>query len=58
MIDAFVSEALFRKRLNVCKSCEFIENKEVSLKMKCKQCGCLMYVKTKFAYATCPIDKW
>lgn len=50
----YVEEAEAEKRYNICKACpEFID-----LTKQCKQCGCVMLLKTKLARATCPISKW
>lgn len=43
-----------QRRLNVCKSCEFI----VLDDMRCTKCGCFMMVKTGVAASKCPINKW
>lgn len=41
-------------RYNICKACpEF-----VSLTTQCRQCGCVMAMKTKLPGATCPLGKW
>ena len=50
----YVEEAESTKRYDICKSCpELIE-----LTKQCKQCGCVMPLKTKIAKATCPLSKW
>ena len=47
-------ENLAIERLNICFDCpEFIK-----LTSQCKQCGCLMKLKTKLKHAKCPINKW
>lgn len=49
-----VSEDISSKRFDICKSCpEFID-----LTNQCKQCGCLMNLKTKLEKAECPLGKW
>lgn len=41
-------------RYSVCKQCpEFIP-----LTTQCKQCGCVMKVKSGMKLATCPLGKW
>lgn len=41
-------------RLNICRGCpEFI-----SLTTQCKQCGCIMKMKTALENAVCPLSKW
>lgn len=50
----YVDEIEANKRYDICKMCpEFI-----SLTKQCKQCGCLMHLKTKLQNAKCPIKKW
>ena len=41
------------KRWDICKSCEFLTEKNM-----CQKCGCFMKVKTRIATVACPIDKW
>lgn len=43
-----------QERLSICSSCEFYN----SLISQCKQCGCLLEIKTLWASEKCPIDKW
>ncbi len=58
--QAFSSNALFvspevkQQRLDVCKSCEYYDAKQV----RCKHCGCFLDHKASFALDSCPIDKW
>lgn len=41
-------------RYSLCQDCpEFIK-----LTSQCKQCGCIMKLKTKLKAAACPIGKW
>ena len=40
------------KRWDICKSCEFLTEKNM-----CQKCGCFMKVKTRIATVACPIDK-
>jgi uncharacterized paraquat-inducible protein A len=49
-----VSDEVYNKRMDICKSCEFFF-KPTS---QCKKCGCLMHLKSKLPHATCPIGKW
>jgi hypothetical protein len=49
-----VSDEVYNKRMDICKSCEFLF-KPTS---QCKKCGCLMHLKSKLPHATCPIGKW
>ena len=41
------------KRWLICKSCEYIFNKN-----RCTQCGCIMPFKVRLEDAKCPISKW
>ena len=43
-----------QKRIKICKQCEHYE----PLLHRCKECGCLLEVKTRMAISTCPIHKW
>ena len=42
------------KRMDICLGCEHL----IKLTHQCKECGCLMNLKTKLKDATCPIGKW
>jgi hypothetical protein len=46
------SEAV--RRYDICKACPEL----IDLTKQCKQCGCMMALKTKLQHATCPINKW
>lgn len=41
-------------RYEICKACPEL----INLTKQCKQCGCVMSLKTKLEAATCPIGKW
>jgi hypothetical protein len=41
------------ERMNICKSCEHLENLR-----RCNKCGCFMDAKTMFMDSECPIEKW
>lgn len=42
------------KRISICKECpRFIKTTS-----QCKECGCIMNLKTKLAAASCPLGKW
>jgi hypothetical protein len=52
----FVSEEKEKSRREVCDACEF---KKVLLGIDmCSQCNCVLTLKTKATFATCPIKKW
>ena len=42
------------RRYDICKSCPEL----IDLTKQCKQCGCIMSLKTKLQHATCPLGKW
>lgn len=42
-----------KQRKETCESCEFFTKLKI-----CGKCGCVMPLKWKFKYATCPLDKW
>lgn len=42
------------KRMDICLGCEHL----IKLTHQCKECGCLMNLKTKLKDANCPIGKW
>lgn len=44
------------ERFKVCMSCPFISTK--SKFGVCRQCGCLVYLKTKIINTKCPKGKW
>lgn len=50
----YVSEEIADERLKVCNACPEL----IQLTKTCKKCGCFMTLKTKFAKATCPLEKW
>ena len=43
-----------RKRMNICEVCPQL----IKATHQCKECGCLMKLKTKLIEAVCPIGKW
>ena len=42
------------ERLGICSQCDQLDKQS----LKCKQCGCLMKVKTLIPLASCPLNKW
>lgn len=51
---AWAPEDISKSRFDICKSCPEL----ISLTSQCKQCGCIMKIKTKLQEATCPLGKW
>jgi hypothetical protein len=43
-----------KSRLDVCKGCDQL----LPLVNMCKQCGCLMNIKTRIYSSSCPLGKW
>lgn len=41
------------ERYEICKQCP-----SFTVLKTCKECGCIMPLKTKIASATCPVEKW
>jgi hypothetical protein len=52
---AQVSPAQKAARLAICRACPHYIAKPFE---RCGHCGCPLASKTRFARATCPIDKW
>jgi hypothetical protein len=50
----YVDENLEKERYDICLSCPEL----IALTKQCKQCGCVMSLKTKLRNAVCPLDKW
>jgi hypothetical protein len=50
----FVPQDVKQERLNICYDCEHYDPDQ----KRCKQCGCFLEHKTKFATGSCPINKW
>jgi hypothetical protein len=49
-----VSVEIATERFSICKSCpQYIKSTT-----QCKECGCIMKLKTKLPNASCPIGKW
>ena len=47
-------QKMSEERLKTCKDCEhFI--KPLSI---CKKCGCILKIKTRMPWESCPIGKW
>lgn len=47
-----VSKEMATKRLDICNSCESF------IKGMCKECFCIMKIKTTLSNAYCPLHKW
>lgn len=49
-----VSEEVRKQRMDICKSCDYYDAKQV----RCRQCGCFLESKVRFAIDSCPLSKW
>jgi hypothetical protein len=70
----FAKHNEYKRRLDICRACKFFEastqscgplivgaEEEIEVKFKrktIKLCGCVMPVKAKLAFASCPASKW
>lgn len=43
-----------KERLQICKTCE----KYDSITTSCKECGCILLIKTMLRFSECPLKKW
>lgn len=50
----YVDDETSSSRYEICKSCPEL----IDLTKQCKQCGCVMTMKTKLNNASCPLEKW
>ena len=48
------SEVEAERRMSICQECPSL----LKLTNQCKECGCVMNLKTKLEKATCPLGKW
>jgi len=50
----YINETMKNDRMNICNSCDrFIKSTT-----QCKECGCIMKIKTSLPHASCPLGKW
>jgi hypothetical protein len=49
-----VQTEISEQRLSICKECP----KFIFSTSQCKECGCIMKLKTKLPNASCPLGKW
>ena len=42
------------ERMSICETCPSF----IKLTTQCKECGCIMKMKTKLEQAVCPLGKW
>jgi len=48
------SEEKSTERLRICEDCP----EYLGMTKQCKQCGCIMTMKTRLEAAKCPLGKW
>lgn len=57
-----VSKEEQTKRMDICKSCDFLDTKTKQGKERksprCKKCGCVMKFKSMLETEHCPLKKW
>lgn len=49
-----VEDLLAKERMSICLECP----KLIPITNQCKECGCIMSLKTKLPNASCPLGKW
>jgi hypothetical protein len=52
--ENYIDEAVSSSRYEICLACPEL----INLTKQCKQCGCIMSMKTKLINASCPLSKW
>jgi hypothetical protein len=53
-----VDDDTIKKRLDICKSCEFWDNTALRGTGRCRKCGCSTWAKIRMATEQCPEKKW
>jgi carbamoylphosphate synthase large subunit len=49
-----VSDEIQKSRFDICQGCD----RFIKLTSQCKECGCVMSLKTQLPAANCPLNKW
>lgn len=49
-----VSDQVYNERLSECHKCEYFDPEQT----RCRQCGCFLEQKARFALDSCPVHKW
>jgi hypothetical protein len=52
----FASAQSVARRKDICRNCAYM-TKTLNV-MTCKQCGCAIDLKTRFAGTKCPVGQW
>ena len=55
---ATLDEETIKKRLDICKSCEFWDSKALKGTGRCRKCGCSTWAKIRMSTEQCPEKKW
>ncbi|MCX7632217.1 MAG: DUF6171 family protein [Turneriella sp.] len=49
----YASDELHKERLSICQKCEYL-----IAGTNCRLCGCFVYLKARYARASCDIHRW
>ena len=49
-----IDQETAQARLDICGQCDRL----ISVTKQCRECGCIMPMKTRLIGATCPLGKW
>ena len=50
----YTTEEIANNRMQICQECPSL----IKTTKQCKECGCIMPLKTKLSRAVCPLEKW
>lgn len=50
----YADEEVSAARFEICKACPRL----IKATSQCRECGCIMNIKTKLEKAECPLHKW
>ena len=50
--ESILSDDIVDYRSSICDACT---SKKLGI---CLECGCVLITKTRFAFSSCPLDKW
>ena len=53
-IPGFADTGTYKHRLSTCKACEHLDK----TLWQCRECKCLVFVKTRLINARCPLGYW
>lgn len=51
--DSLVNDDTYKHRMSLCGECSLYRSEG-----RCAKCGCVMRLKAKFKFASCPIGTW